>query len=181
MLPLSAQCLTFISKGMVQIYFDGRLGKDAEVRILETGKKVLNLLVAASNYVKGEEKTLWFDVVCFDEATISALAAHLTKGRYIFIAGDYDENTVEKNGKTFVNRNVRANTIKFLSSGAKKEDDATKAATATASAAQPASVAPTYASSAPTYAPNTPPPTTAPTQVYTTPAADDNGEDDLPF
>ncbi len=74
----------------------GNLGKDPEVRSMQSGSKVCNLSVATSESWKdkatGErkEKTEWHRVVVFNENIINVCEKYLRKGSKIYLEGQIE-------------------------------------------------------------------------------------------
>src|SRR6187402_690027 len=83
----------------------GRLGKDPELRILESGNKVVTFSVATSESYKdktsGEKKEItdWHNVVAWN-AKAEALAKYVKKGDMIFLEGKSRTRSWEKDGIT---------------------------------------------------------------------------------
>ena len=71
----------------------GNLGKDPEIRTLNSGEKVANLSLATSEQWRdkssGErkEKTEWHRVVIFNENIIKVAESYLKKGSTVYIEG----------------------------------------------------------------------------------------------
>ena len=71
----------------------GNLGKDPEVRTLNSGDKVVNLRLATSetwrDRTSGErkEKTEWHQVVIFNENLVKVAESYLRKGSTVYIEG----------------------------------------------------------------------------------------------
>ena len=71
----------------------GNLGKDPEVRTLNSGDKVVNLRIATSeswrDRTSGErkEKTEWHQVVIFNENLVKVAESYLRKGSTVYIEG----------------------------------------------------------------------------------------------
>jgi len=85
----------------------GNLGKDPEIRTMNSGERVANLSVATSESWKdktsGErkEKTEWHRVVIFNENIVKVAENYLKKGSTVYIEGSlttrkYEQNGVEK-------------------------------------------------------------------------------------
>jgi single-strand DNA-binding protein len=85
----------------------GNLGKDPEIRTLNSGDRVANLRIATSetwrDKASGErkEKTEWHQVVIFNENLVKVAENYLKKGSTIYIEGalqtrKYEQNGVEK-------------------------------------------------------------------------------------
>ena len=71
----------------------GNLGKDPEIRSLNSGDKVVNLSIATSetwrDRTSGErkEKTEWHKVVIFNENLVKVAESYLKKGSTVYIEG----------------------------------------------------------------------------------------------
>jgi single-strand DNA-binding protein len=86
----------------------GNLGKDPEIRTLNSGDRVANLRIATSetwrDKASGErkEKTEWHQVVIFNENIVKVAENYLKKGSTVYIEGSLqtrkwtDQNNVEK-------------------------------------------------------------------------------------
>ena len=79
-----------------------RLGKDAETRV--AGKGTVTGFSCASDVGFGDRKTtMWFSASIWG-ARGEKLAAHLTKGKLVFLSGEL--STREYNDKTYMEINV---------------------------------------------------------------------------
>ena len=82
----------------------GNLGKDPEVRRLNSGEPVVNLSVATSESWRdkqsGErkEKTEWHRVVIFNENIAKVAEQYLKKGAKVYIEGQLQTRKYEQNG-----------------------------------------------------------------------------------
>jgi single-strand DNA-binding protein len=71
----------------------GNLGRDPEIRSMQSGGRVCNLSVATSESWKrqtvGErrEKTEWHRVVIFDDRLVDVCEKYLRKGRKVYVEG----------------------------------------------------------------------------------------------
>ena len=85
----------------------GNLGKDPEIRTLNSGDRVCNLRIATSenwrDKATGErrEKTEWHQVVIFNENIVKVAENYLKKGSTVYVEGalqtrKYEQNGVEK-------------------------------------------------------------------------------------
>lgn len=85
----------------------GNLGKDPEVRSMQSGDKVCNLSIATSERWKDrngerQERTEWHRVVIFSQPLVNLSEQYLRKGSKIYIEGQLetrkwtDQNGVEK-------------------------------------------------------------------------------------
>lgn len=116
---------------MRTLYFNGRLGKDAELVTTTSGAQFLRFLVANNSYNKNEgEKTDWVDVTCFDPFIIKTKQAILKKGTYVIVSGELEVSTaVAQDGRVFVNQRVNANFVEVPNFG--KSDSGATATTVT--------------------------------------------------
>lgn len=149
---------------------DGRLGKDAEVKVDKNGRSYARFSLANRVFKNGEEETVWYDVMSYDETVVTKQAPHMKKGSYIFVTGTLYVETRTVNSTTYTNFLLRATKVDFIILGTKTEDAAT----------QTAQVAPTPATvSAPetVFATQVPVDVTTPSSV----SLADDAEDDLPF
>lgn len=84
----------------------GRLGKDPEIKNLNSGDKVANFSMAMSETWKdkqtGErkEKTEWANVAVFGDGIVGVIDKYVSKGSLIYIEGQLKTRTYEKNGET---------------------------------------------------------------------------------
>ena len=100
------------------ITFDGRLGRNAEVKVGKSGKKFLSFTVANNSFYEGQQRVDWFDVVCFDPYLIDRFTDDngevrlLKKGAYVIVVGTVNSvvNT-GNNGNMYINHNVNATMI----------------------------------------------------------------------
>jgi single-strand DNA-binding protein len=71
----------------------GNLGKDPEVRTLNSGDKVCNLTIATSeswrdrNSGERKEKTEWHRVVIFNDNLVKVAEQYLKKGSSVYLEG----------------------------------------------------------------------------------------------
>jgi single-strand DNA-binding protein len=82
----------------------GNLGKDPEIRTLNSGERVANLSLATSEQWRdkatGErkEKTEWHRVVIFNENIVKVAENYLKKGSTVYIEGSLQTRKYEQNG-----------------------------------------------------------------------------------
>lgn len=107
----------------------GNLGKDPEIRTLQSGSKVANLSVATSetwnDKQSGErkERTEWHRVVIFNERLVDIADRYLRKGRKVYLEGAVetrkytDQSGQEKYTTEVVLRNFRGELTLLDSSG----------------------------------------------------------------
>jgi single-strand DNA-binding protein len=73
----------------------GRLGRDAEHKVLPSGKEVINFAVAV-DIGRGDNKTtLWIDCALWGERA-AKLQPYLVKGTSVTLAGDFNLRTFQK-------------------------------------------------------------------------------------
>jgi|SRR5688572_26416727 len=83
----------------------GTLGRDPEVRTVQSGDKVANLSVATSERWKdkasGEkkEKTEWHRVVIWNQHLITFAQSYLSKGSKVYLEGSVETRKYEKDGR----------------------------------------------------------------------------------
>jgi single-stranded DNA-binding protein len=92
---------------------DGRLTKDAEVRVNKTNnKKFLTFTIANNGFAKGEQTTTYFNVVSYNEFDVNRIES-LTKGKLVVVTGKPNEVMTIKDNKTYLNRNIMAHNIEM--------------------------------------------------------------------
>ena len=79
--------------------FIGNLGKDAELKELDGGKKVINFSLAVPD---GKDKTIWVDCSKWSEKT--AVLPYLLKGTKVAVTGNVGLRKWEPNGATLTLR-----------------------------------------------------------------------------
>ncbi len=111
----------------------GNLGRDPEVRNMQSGDKVCNLTVATSENWKdkatGErkERTEWHRVVIFNQPLVGVAEQYLRKGAKVYIEGQLetrkwtDQSGVEKYSTEVVLRPYRGELTMLDSRGAGQE------------------------------------------------------------
>lgn len=115
---------------MKQIIIDGRVGANGtEVKTTKNGKNYARFSIANNTYVNGEEKTEWYDVICYDPIFIEKRAQYLGKGSYVIITGTIKVDVNVKDGKFYLNQTITAQTIDTPRFGGKKDDKESNAAT----------------------------------------------------
>lgn len=110
---------------MQKIFLEGRLGRNAEVKESSNGNKFVRFTMAV-NWRKGnskDDRTTWYDVSSFNPAYTGKLVEYLKSGTAVIVVGDIEPELREgKDGKTYLNMIVKANSIEFPRNG-KKEDN----------------------------------------------------------
>jgi single-strand DNA-binding protein len=137
----------------------GNLGKDPEIRALQSGAKVANLSVATSeswnDKQSGErkERTEWHRVVIFNERIVDVAERFLRKGRKVYLEGALetrkytDQSGQERYMTEVVLRNFRGELTPLDSAGATDgEVSSSRASAPQASAAAGRSAGPAWPS-----------------------------------
>lgn len=104
---------------MITISLIGRLGANAERITRDDGSSFVKFSLATDDYdSKAKQKmTTWFNVTC-DGSLVSRTFEYLTKGKMISLFGGESVGMyTNKDGKTFIERNVHANKIDFINIG----------------------------------------------------------------
>lgn len=103
----------------------GRIGRDPEVRTLESGK-IVNLSLATSERFKNkdgevQENTEWHNLTMFGKLAESADKL-LVKGTLVYVDGKLHSRSYEKNGETRYVTEILCNGFQLLSGGKPKDD-----------------------------------------------------------
>lgn len=106
---------------MSTIIVCGRLGKDAECRTLQSGKKVAQFSIADEVGWGDKRTTQWIQCAMFGERA-EKIAPHLTKGKLVEVVGTPQAEGWEKNGKVSAAIKVTVNEVK-LHGGGKRDSD----------------------------------------------------------
>jgi single-strand DNA-binding protein len=103
---------------MIKLTAIGHLGKDAVVNNVN-GKQVINFAVAHAEKYKnaqGEQidKTIWIDCSYWTDKT--AIASYLKKGTQVYVEGQPEATSYEKDGKSYPKLVCRVGSIQLLGS-----------------------------------------------------------------
>lgn len=94
---------------MIVLTATGRVGKDAELRSLNSGDKILSFSVGSDIGYGDKKQTIWLDCSIFG-ARGEKLANFLTKGTSVTVIGEFGQRSyVNKQGET-----VSAVTVKVM-------------------------------------------------------------------
>lgn len=116
--------------------FTGNLGRDAEVRHLDSGTPVCNFNVAAKSGFGEREQTLWIRCALWGKRAESGLVQYLVKGQQVAVSGEL--STKEHDGKTYLE--CRVNDVTLC--GGKSSASASESNRAPAESYQPSAPAP---------------------------------------
>lgn len=113
---------------MIQCFLTGRIGKDADIRELEGGRKVMNYSVAVDTGTKDKPATLWVDCSQWSEKT--AVAAYLLKGTQVAVYGQPSVRAYAKqDGTPGASFSLRVDRVELLGGNKLNPDLSAKAAT----------------------------------------------------
>jgi single-strand DNA-binding protein len=79
---------------MIILTATGRLGKDAELRSLNDGTKILSFSVGSDMGYGDRKQTIWLDCSIFG-ARGEKLAQYLTKGSQVTVVGEFGQRTYQ--------------------------------------------------------------------------------------
>ncbi len=82
---------------MINATFDGNLGRDGELKTLNTGSSVLNFSVGVSTGYGERQKTLWIKCAMFGKRA-ETIAPWMLKGKKVLVAGQLSEDEWTKEG-----------------------------------------------------------------------------------
>lgn len=101
----------------------GRLGKDAEKKILPSGQSVLNLVLATNHRRGGVEETIWWRISIWDDR-FKAIESYLKKGSALIVTGTmhYPKIYQDASGANQLSLDVTAHSIKFSPFGGLSEE-----------------------------------------------------------
>lgn len=104
---------------MIKMQVIGRLGKDCVVNTVN-GKNVMNFTVAHSEKYRDsqgnqQEKTIWVDCAYWSDRT--AVAQYLTKGTQVFVEGQPEARSFQRNdGTPGASLSLRVREVQLLGS-----------------------------------------------------------------
>lgn len=82
----------------------GNLGKDPEIRSMQSGDKVCSFSIATSESWKDkasgekQERTQWHNIVIWNQPLVKVAESYLKKGSKVYIEGQLETRKWEKNG-----------------------------------------------------------------------------------
>ena len=108
---------------------DGRLTKDAEVKVNQTnGKQFLSFTLANNGFSRGEQTTTFFNVVSYNKHDIDNVDNY-KKGKLVVVSGRPSEVMAIKGSNTYLNRNIIAYNIEGGTYSISKENTSQTTAT----------------------------------------------------
>jgi len=109
---------------MIILTATGRLGKDAELRSLNDGTKILSFSVGSDMGYGDRKQTLWLDCSIFG-ARGEKLAQYLTKGSQVTVIGEFGQRTYQaKNGETATATTVKVMDVALQGGGQQQQQPA---------------------------------------------------------
>lgn len=98
------------------------VGRDAEVRYLQSGAAILTVTVANNVGFGDKQKTNWIRVNVWGKRAEGQLSNYLKKGQQVFVSGELTVNEYQaKDGTTKSNLELNATIVDLI--GSKKEGD----------------------------------------------------------
>ena len=103
---------------MSVIAFSGRIGKDAETRVTQSGERVTSFSVGCN---VGKDKTMWVDCAIWGDRG-DKLAPYLLKGTPVGVNGRPAVRAYLKNGEAFAVQQCVVNHVDLLGSKGERQD-----------------------------------------------------------
>ena len=102
----------------------GRLGRDAEEKILDSGQRLLNLTLATNIRRAGNEETLWWRITIWGDR-FKPMEPYLKKGAALIVVGTmhYPRIYQDQNGINQVSLDITAHNINFSPFGSATAQD----------------------------------------------------------
>ena len=108
----------------------GNLGNDPLIGQTKNGAEIMSFSVADNQFVRGENRTQWWDVITTNPQVIKTFRASLKKGSFVQVSGSgwSDNETVEtkEGNKTYLRRTLTLYDIHYVNGGSKHEDSENK-------------------------------------------------------
>lgn len=91
----------------------GHIGKDAETRFTQDGKKVTSFSVATNKRKAGQEVTIWYRVTIWGDQ-FDNMIPYLKKGSAVIVIGDFEARLyTDKDNKPQISYELTARMINF--------------------------------------------------------------------
>ena len=101
----------------------GRLGRDPEIRYLQSGNAVCTFTIATTKrWMKDgqkQEKTEWHKIVTWGKPAENH-EKYLSKGSLVFIGGELQTRSYDKDGHTHYTTEINASDVQYLSHAEKQ-------------------------------------------------------------
>lgn len=119
----------------------GNLGSDPRIGQTKNGAEIMSFSVADNQFVRGENRTQWWDVITTNPQIIKTFRASLKKGSFVQVSGSgwSDNETVEtkEGNKTYLRRTLTLYDIHYVNGGSRHEDSENKSSVAAAASNKP--------------------------------------------
>lgn len=107
-------------RGVNKVILIGAVGKDPEIKTLQSGSKLASFSFATSEHFKDregvkQEKTQWHTITCFDPLA-SVVEGYVRKGSKLYIEGKIDYQQYEKDGEKKTFTKIIMQNMSFLDS-----------------------------------------------------------------
>ena len=128
---------------MHKIIITGNLGKDAEIKNLQSGKQCLNFSVGVQAGTKAEPKTVWYNCTSWNEKTIAGgVVNYLRKGTKVLIEGVPGARAYNnQSGEAQVSMEILINNIELIGGAAQNQGPVNTPVQAPVNTAAPAQYA----------------------------------------
>ena len=110
-----------------KVHLLGRLGKDAEKRVTNSGREMLVFSIATTRTWKDQdgtrqEQTEWHDIVHWArrQGGVDSLREYLVKGREVYIEGELRTRSYEKDGQQ--HRRTEINALRVELTGSRRDN-----------------------------------------------------------
>ena len=109
---------------MLNVTIAGRIGRDAEVRMAQSGTTVASWTVAVNKGYGDKEKTVWVRCALFGKRA-DALSPHLLKGTPVCVTGQGDLNEwTDREGKERTSLELLVDNLTFMGKSVGEADAA---------------------------------------------------------
>ena len=100
---------------MIKVFFEGRLGADAQLKTSQNGSQFYSMRVATDDFRNGTNETVWVGVGVNVER---AGKMKFTKGSHVLVTGTLHASTYQtKTGEAGVSLDVMADSINYIKGG----------------------------------------------------------------
>ena len=102
----------------------GRIGKGG-AQIKKFGEKdVIVFSLAEDAYIKGEQKTIWYEIYMNNARNLQKLTEKLKQGRMILVNGTFRVGTWKTNTGTIqIQQSINVESVTFIRSGSKTQNN----------------------------------------------------------
>lgn len=105
-----------------KIILVGNVGKQPEIKTLESGSMVANFTIATNEMIKGEKKTEWHNIVAWNK-TAELISKYVNKGQQLYVEGKLQTRTWDdKDGNKKYMTEIVAWSVDFIGAKASDQD-----------------------------------------------------------